>query len=67
MFYLHLLAVFIGAINSKSVTLSGNVSVIFTLAKVSALAVIIVGGLVYLSKGTIYKALLNFDITCLCL
>ena len=45
------LPVFLGAINSKSVTLSGNVSVVFTVAKVSALVVIIAGGLVYLSKG----------------
>ena len=43
--------VLVGAINCKSVSLTGNVNIIFTGAKMVGLTVIIVGGLVFIFKG----------------
>lgn len=45
-------SVFVGAINTESVRLSGKLTFVCAVGKVAALGVIIVGGFVKLGQGT---------------
>lgn len=48
-------AVLMAFLNTRTVDVSGRVTVCFTLAKVAALTVIIVGGIIVIGKGMLSK------------
>ena len=52
-------SVVVAALNVRSVSGTGKVSVFFTAAKITALILIIIGGMVYLGQGKVIPGVLN--------